>query len=89
MGASTRTMTIDLMGANAEAQDISFLIDFANTLPGADTSKVEVIGYSWVVWLLCSRQVVTSGSMHLSLSMVLSAILPRQYSQSETFILSR
>lgn len=47
MGASSRTMTIDLAGANAEAQDISFLIDFANTLPDTDTSKVAAIGYSW------------------------------------------
>jgi len=29
MGATSRTMTVDLAGANAEARDISFLIDFA------------------------------------------------------------
>lgn len=47
MGASSRTMTIDQTGANAQAQDISFLIDFANTLPDTDTSKIAAIGYSW------------------------------------------
>ena len=47
MGASSRTMTVDLTGANAEARDISFLIDFANTLPDTDTSKIAAIGYSW------------------------------------------
>jgi dienelactone hydrolase len=47
MGATSRSMTLDLAGANAEAQDISFLIDFAKTLPDADISKVAVIGYSW------------------------------------------
>jgi dienelactone hydrolase len=47
MGAASRSMTLDLAGANAEAQDISFLIDFAKTLPYTDISKVAVIGYSW------------------------------------------
>lgn len=47
MGATSRTMTVDLPGANAEAQDISFLIDFATTLPDTDLSKVAAIGYSW------------------------------------------
>jgi dienelactone hydrolase len=47
MGATSRSMTLDLAGANAEAQDISFLIDFAKTLPDTDISKVAVIGYSW------------------------------------------
>lgn len=47
MGAASRNMTIDITGANAEAQDISFLIDFARTLPDADVSKVAAIGYSW------------------------------------------
>jgi pimeloyl-ACP methyl ester carboxylesterase len=40
-------MTVDIAGANAEAQDISFLIGFATTLPDADASEVAVIGYSW------------------------------------------
>jgi dienelactone hydrolase len=47
MGATSRSMTVDLAGANAEAQDISFLIDFAKTLPDTDVSKVAVMGYSW------------------------------------------
>ena len=38
MGASSRSMTIDIAGANAEAQDISFQIDFAKTLPDVDLS---------------------------------------------------
>jgi dienelactone hydrolase len=47
MGAASRTMTVDLPGANAEAQDISFLIDFAQTLPDVDPSRVAAMGYSW------------------------------------------
>ena len=47
MGATSRTMTIDLAGANAEAKDISFQIDFAKTLPDADVSQVAAVGYSW------------------------------------------
>jgi pimeloyl-ACP methyl ester carboxylesterase len=47
MGANQRSMTLDLPGANAEAQDISFLIDFAKSLPDAEISSVAVIGYSW------------------------------------------
>ena len=40
-------MTVDVSGANAESRDISFLLDFAASLPEADTSKVAAIGYSW------------------------------------------
>jgi dienelactone hydrolase len=47
MGAASRTMTVDLAGANAEAQDISFLATFANTLSDADPSQVAAMGYSW------------------------------------------
>jgi len=47
MGATSRSMTVDISGANAEAQDISFLIDFAVTMPNADASEVAVVGYSW------------------------------------------
>jgi dienelactone hydrolase len=47
MGAASRTMTVDLAGANAEARDISFLIDFAKTLPNTEMSEVAAIGYSW------------------------------------------
>jgi dienelactone hydrolase len=47
MGATSREMTVDLAGANAEAKDITFLIDFAATLPDTDTPEVATIGYSW------------------------------------------
>jgi dienelactone hydrolase len=47
MGATSRSMTVDIPGANAEAQDISFLIDFAVKLPDTDASEVAVAGYSW------------------------------------------
>jgi dienelactone hydrolase len=47
MGATSRNMTVDAAGANAEAQDISFLIDSAKTLPDVDMSEVAVMGYSW------------------------------------------
>lgn len=36
MGASTRDMTDDLDGINAQARDISFLVNYAKTLPDAD-----------------------------------------------------
>jgi pimeloyl-ACP methyl ester carboxylesterase len=47
MGPSSRNMTTDLAGANAEAADISFLIDFARQLPYVDDAENAVIGYSW------------------------------------------
>jgi pimeloyl-ACP methyl ester carboxylesterase len=47
MGATERAMTVDISGANAEAQDISFLIDYAKNLPDTEMSSVAVIGYSW------------------------------------------
>jgi hypothetical protein len=47
MGATERAMTVDISGANAEAQDISFLINFAKSLPDTEMSSVAVIGYSW------------------------------------------
>jgi pimeloyl-ACP methyl ester carboxylesterase len=40
-------MTLDLDGASAEARDISFLLEFAKTLPNADNSAAAVAGYSW------------------------------------------
>jgi predicted dienelactone hydrolase len=39
IGASTRDMTDDLDGINAQARDISFLITYAKTLPYADLSN--------------------------------------------------
>jgi dienelactone hydrolase len=47
MGVSSRHMTVDSAGVNAEVQDISFLIDFAKKLPNANLSELAVIGYSW------------------------------------------
>lgn len=47
MGATARTMTMDLDGIEAQARDISFLIGYARTLPDADVSEVAVAGFSW------------------------------------------
>jgi dienelactone hydrolase len=47
MGVSTRDMTPDVPGASAQAEDISFLIGFAQSLPDTDMSAVAVGGYSW------------------------------------------
>lgn len=47
MGVATRDMTDDLPGIEAQAQDISFLIDVAETLPDAETSSLAVAGFSW------------------------------------------
>jgi len=47
MGAASRTMTVDVAGANAEARDMSLLIDFAKTLPDTEMSEVAAMGYSW------------------------------------------
>ena len=47
MGATTRNMTGDLTGIDAQARDISFLIGYAQTLPNTDMSKVAVAGFSW------------------------------------------
>jgi hypothetical protein len=47
MGVSTRDMTDDLDGINAQARDISFLITYARSLPDADLSEVAVVTWSW------------------------------------------
>ena len=47
MGATSRDMTSDLGGINAQAQDISFLIGYAQTLPNTEMSKIAVAGFSW------------------------------------------
>jgi len=47
MGASTRHMTTDLTGIDAQARDISFLIGYAGTLPNTDMSAIAVAGFSW------------------------------------------
>jgi len=47
MGISTRDMTDDLEGINAQARDISFLITYAKTLGDTDSSEVAVVSWSW------------------------------------------
>jgi dienelactone hydrolase len=47
MGVSTRDMTDDVEGINAQALDISFLITYASTLPNADLSKIAAVSWSW------------------------------------------
>jgi pimeloyl-ACP methyl ester carboxylesterase len=46
-GVSTRDMTDDLDGINAQSRDISFLITYATTLPDTDLSEVAVVSWSW------------------------------------------
>lgn len=47
MGATTREMTWDIAGINAQARDISFLIGYARTVPNTDMSAIAVAGFSW------------------------------------------
>ena len=47
MGATSRGMTGDLSGIEAQARDISFLIGYASTLSDTDMSEVSVGGFSW------------------------------------------
>jgi pimeloyl-ACP methyl ester carboxylesterase len=46
-GVSTRDMTDDLGGINAQALDISFLITYAGSLSDTDLSQVAVVSWSW------------------------------------------
>jgi dienelactone hydrolase len=47
LGVNTRSITLDLEGAEAQAHDISFLVGYAATLAQADKAKLAVIGYSY------------------------------------------
>jgi dienelactone hydrolase len=47
MGASSRGMTLDLAGLHTQAEDISFLIGYASSLPDTEPSKLAVAGFSW------------------------------------------
>ena len=47
LGPRAVTMTDDVAGVEAQAADIAFLINYAQTLPQADMSKVAAAGYSW------------------------------------------
>ena len=47
MGVSTRDMTDDLDGTNAQARDISFLITYAKSLSDTNLSEVAAVSWSW------------------------------------------
>jgi dienelactone hydrolase len=47
MGVSTRDMTDNLDGINAQARDISFLASYAKSLPAANLSEIAVVSWSW------------------------------------------
>ena len=47
MGPHTRSMTSDLEGLETQVADIAWLIGHARSLPGADTERVAVVGFSW------------------------------------------
>jgi hypothetical protein len=47
MGVSTRDMTDDVAGIDAQALDISFLISYAAKLSDTDSSKAAVLSFSW------------------------------------------
>jgi dienelactone hydrolase len=47
MGERPRESTHDLEGAEAQAEDVSFLITFAETLPNTDSTQVAAVGFSW------------------------------------------
>lgn len=47
MGVSTRMMTLDLAGINAQARDISFLISYAHSRSNSNMSEIAVAGFSW------------------------------------------
>jgi len=47
MGARSRAATVGLADINAQAQDISFLIGYAQMLPNTDMSEIAVAGFSW------------------------------------------
>jgi tetratricopeptide (TPR) repeat protein len=46
-GATSRDMTGDLAGIDVQAQDISFLIGYARTLPDTEMSEIAAAGFSW------------------------------------------
>ncbi|MES2017539.1 MAG: CocE/NonD family hydrolase [Pseudomonadota bacterium] len=47
LGARSATMTVDVEGIEAQAADIAFLANYAQTLPQADMSRVAAAGFSW------------------------------------------
>lgn len=47
LGVSQRGQSGDLAHAEAQAADIRFLVNYAQTLPHADASRLAVAGFSW------------------------------------------
>ena len=47
LGARAATMTEDVDGIEAQAADIVFLANYAQTLPQADVTRMAAAGYSW------------------------------------------
>jgi dienelactone hydrolase len=47
LGATSRGMTTDLAGINAQARDVEFLVGYAQSLANADPAEVAVAGFSW------------------------------------------
>ncbi len=47
LGQSSRDMTTDLEGIQAQVGDIQFLIGYAHSLKQVDTSRIAVAGFSW------------------------------------------
>lgn len=47
MGARAVTMTDDVEGVEAQAADMAFLANYAQTLPQADITKMAAAGFSW------------------------------------------
>lgn len=47
LGPRSVMMTDDVEGVEAQAADIAFLVNYAQTLPQADMTKVAAAGFSW------------------------------------------
>ena len=47
LGARSVTMTDDVEGVEAQAADIAFLANYAQTLPQADITRIAAAGFSW------------------------------------------
>lgn len=47
LGARSVMMTVDIDGIEAQASDIAFLANYAQTLPQADIANMAAAGYSW------------------------------------------
>jgi dienelactone hydrolase len=47
LGARSAMMSVDIDGIEAQASDIAFLANYAQTLPQADIANMAAAGYSW------------------------------------------